>query len=146
MKLRLALASAAATALLVATVPTTGGAGLTAYTVDPTSAVRGTTTLITATLTDGNCDDDLRLQLLDPLDSDNIISDNGNGGVTDATQIQLGLYEESTTEPPAGLYNLRVICGATQVGPLTPFTITEPAPTPDPEPAPEVVAEPAFTG
>jgi hypothetical protein len=144
MKLRLALASAAATALLVAAVPATGGAGLNAYTVDPASAVRGTTTLITATLTDGTCSEDLRLQLLDQ--SDNVVTDNGNGGVTDATQIRLGLYEESTTNPPAGLYNLRVTCGGSQVGPLTPFTITEPQPAPTPEPAPEVVAEPTFTG
>jgi len=145
MKLRLALTSLAAAALLVAAVPVPSGAGISSYTVDPTSAVRGTTTLITATLGVGEtCDDDLRLQLLDQ--ANNVVSDNGNGGVSGATQIKLGLYEESTTNPPAGLYNLRVTCAAMQVNGLTPFTITEPAPTPAPEPAPEVVAEPTFTG
>jgi hypothetical protein len=143
----IAASAAAAAALLVGAAPAPSGAGIVGFTVNPPSAVVGTTTLVTATLTPPDtCDADLRLALLDA--SNEVVTENGNGGVTGATQIVLGLYEESTTFPPAGTYRLRLTCGGQQVNGLIPFTITAPPPPPEPtpEPAPVVVTAPSFTG
>jgi hypothetical protein len=98
---------------------------------------------------------DPRIALYRPDDS--FVTDNGNGGVVDATQIQL-TNPGSLTDVP-GTYSIGVTCGGVDVGARTPYEVlaAQVVPPPPPPPAPEpptteptdvgpVTAEPVFTG
>ena len=149
-RITLALLVALGASLLLA--PAAGGFP-TGYTLNFTSATVGDTDVLVATLEGDVCDDDLRIALYRPDDS--MVTDNGNGAVTGATQIQLTNPGSLVTEP--GIYSVGVTCGGTDVGGRTPFEVlaaqVPPDPDPDPEPVPEtptdvgpVDAAPVFTG
>jgi hypothetical protein len=133
----------------------------TGYTLNYTSTHvgdgAGDTDLLVATLTGDVCDQDLRIALYRPDNS--LVTDNGNGAVPGATQIQL-TNPGSLTDVP-GTYTIGVTCGGVDVGgrtdleilpeqttpttePPTPTTAPPPPPTVDPT---DVVAgSPSFTG
>jgi len=121
-KLLLALSLLLFTGLGLTAVAGAGGLA-TGYTLNFTSATvgdgAGDTDLLVATLTGGDCDGDLRIALFRA--DDTMVTDNGNGGVTDATQIQLTNPGSLVTEP--GDYYIRVTCSGTPIGADTPFEV-----------------------
>lgn len=107
----------------------------------------GDTDLLIATLVGGVCDSDLRIALYDP--DGNQVTDNGNGTVAGATQIQLTNPGSLVTEP--GTYSVGVTCGGGEVGSRTPFEVfadaVEPPEPTDPPPDTEPIdAQPTLTG
>lgn len=150
---KLALAAALVTALVGVTATAGAGGLATGYTLSFTSATVGDATDLVATLTGGDCDGDLRIALFEP-DGTTMVTDNGNGGVTDATQIGLTNPGSLVTEP--GTYIIRVTCSGTPIGGDTPFEVlgdvVEPPIEPPVEPPVDdpgtgpVDAAPAYTG
>jgi hypothetical protein len=139
---RIVVMVALALGLVVTTASTAiAGGGPTAFTLDPTSATFGVPVTLTATVSGGDtgtCSLDLRLQLLDL--NEDVVSDNGNGGIPDATQILLDLFGPGSNYGP-GQYLIRVLCGAATVGEDLPFEIVAAA-----APADTVEAAPVLTG
>jgi hypothetical protein len=133
--------------------PSAGGFP-TGYTLNFTSAEIGDTDVLTATLVGDVCDDDLRIALYRPDTS--MVTDNGNGAVMGATQINLTNPGSLVTEP--GTYSIGVTCGGQEVGSRTPFEVLAAQVPPPPPPPPTepptvpptdvgpVAAEPGFTG
>ena len=82
----------------------------TGYTLNFTSAHLGDganqTDLLTATLVGDVCDDPMRIALYRPDNS--MVTDNGNGGVVGATQIQLTNPGQLADTP--GTYSIGVTC------------------------------------
>jgi hypothetical protein len=130
----------------------------TGFTLNFTSADIGDganqTDLLTATLVGDDCDGDLRIALYRPDTS--LVTDNGNGGVVGATQIQLTNPGQLVDTP--GTYSVGVTCGGDIVGAQVPFEVfaeavvptTTVPPTPPttvpPTDVDPVDASPAFTG